>query len=209
LKRVAAVFLLFGIFLAIGAIFWYQGIQYLLPTPVPKNYQVVLPDEVIRYDTALIPEQYSKPKLLHFFNPDCPCSRFNIKHFQALEREYAGKIDFYVVVINESKVRSAKRLIGSDIKIVVDQGERLAKACGVYSTPQAALIQTNNRLYYRGNYNRSRYCTDKNSNYVQMALDSLMDVKQLGSDVRPPQFSELATRSYGCSIDDDDDISLP
>ena len=189
--------------MAIAGIFWYQGLQYLLPTPVPENYQVVLPGEVLKYDTALIAQQHPKPKLLHFFNPDCPCSRFNIKHFQSLEKIYSDKVDFYVVVISQSKVRSANRLIGSDIKIVVDEGEKLAKACGVYSTPQAALIQKTNQLYYRGNYNRSRYCTDKNSNYVQMALDSLMDMKT------PPQFSELATQSYGCTIVEDKDISLP
>ena len=203
MKRVAAIVVLVGIFCAIVGIFWYQGIQYLLPTPVPKNYQVVLPDDVVRYDTALIAQQYARPKLLHFFNPDCPCSRFNIKHFQFLEKKYSGKIDFFVVVIGEHKIRSARRLIGSDIKIVVDSGEKLAKACGVYSTPQAALIQNTNKLFYRGNYNRSRYCTDENSNYVQMALDSLMDMKG------PPRFSELATRAYGCSIVDDNDVALP
>jgi hypothetical protein len=197
LKRLFAGFVLTGIFSVIIWIFWYQGIQYLLPTPVPENYQVVLPDEVIRYDTGLIPQQYSRPKLLHFFNPHCPCSRFNVKHFQSLEKEYSKEVDFFVVVISREKIEAARRLIGDDIKILVDDGERLAKACGVYSTPQAALIQKDNRLYYRGNYNRSRYCTDKNSNYVQMALDSLMEMKH------SPQFSELATRSYGCSIDDD------
>jgi len=176
--------------------------RYLLPTPVPENYQVVLPNEVIRYDSALLPQQYPRPKLLHFFNPDCPCSRFNIKHFQSLEKQYGSKVDFFVVVVSNEKVRSAKRLIGTDIKILVDQGEKLAKACGVYSTPQAAVIQKTNQLYYRGNYNRSRYCTDKNSNYVQMALDSLMEIKG------PPQFSQLATQSYGCGISTDKEDSF-
>lgn len=176
--------------------------QYLLPTPVPVDYQVILPDQVIRYDTALIPQRYVKPKLLHFFNPDCPCSRFNVKHFQSLEKSYAGKVDFFVVVTSRKKIKSAKRLIGTDIPILVDDQEKLAKACGVYSTPQAALIQNSNRLYYRGNYNRSRYCTDKNSNYVQMALDSLISMK------KPPMFSELATTSYGCSIKEDQNLTL-
>jgi hypothetical protein len=202
LKRVAVFFALIGIFSAIACLFWYQGMQYLLPTPVPANYQVILPDEVIRYDTTLIPQQYQRPKLLHFFNPDCPCSRFNIKHFQSLEKDYGDKVDFFVVVIGQEKVNSAKRLIGNDIKILVDQDEKLARACGVYSTPQAALIQNTNRLFYRGNYNKSRYCTDKATNYVQMALDSLMDKKS------SPQFSELATTSYGCSISKDNEFSL-
>jgi len=194
------IFILAGVLSAIIRIFWYQEIQYLLPTPVPEEYKVVLPNEVIEYDSTLIPRQYSKPKLLHFFNPDCPCSRFNLKHFRTLTKKYADEIDFYVVVTSQEKVPDAKKLlVEKDVPIIVDADERLAIACGVYSTPQAALIQTSNQLYFRGNYNRSRYCTDKNTNFVQMAMDSLLLQKA------PPHFIELATRSYGCSISKKED----
>ena len=202
-RLAVVIFILVGILSAIVGIFWYQELQYLLPTPVPKDYKVVLPDEVIKYDSILIPQQYSKPKLLHFFNPHCPCSRFNLAHFLFLKNKYADQVDFYVVVASREKVPAAKKLIEKDITILVDGKERLAKACGIYSTPQAALIQTSNRLYFRGNYNRSRYCTDKNSNFVQMALDSLVSLK------KPPHFSELATHSYGCSIQQKDTFELP
>lgn len=194
MKRVALFIILSGIFAAIVAIFWYQEMQYLMPTPVPSGYTVVHPEELIQYDTALIPQRHEKPKVLHFFNPECPCSRFNLTHFQSLNKQYGNEIDFYVVVDSDEKIEPAKKLINSGVTIVVDKGEKLAKACGVYSTPQAAIIQTSNRLYFRGNYNRSRYCTDKASNFVQMALDSLIAKK--GS----PVFNELATNSYGCSI---------
>lgn len=193
--RIAVVTLiLIAVSAGIASIFWYQEIQYLLPTPVPKDYRVILPDEVIKFDSVLLPEQYAKPKLLHFFSPDCPCSRFNLKHFLSLNKAYREEVDFYVVIAKREDVTAAKYMVEKDIKIVVDKNEKLAKACGVYSTPQAALIQRNNKLYFRGNYNRSRYCIDKNSNFVQMALDSLMARKE------PPHFIELATQSYGCSI---------
>jgi hypothetical protein len=185
---------------AIGAIFWYQEIQYLLPTPVPKNYQVVVPNEIVKFDSALVPHQTEKPKLLHFFSPDCPCSRFNLKHFLALNKMHAESIDFFVVIANREDITSAKYMVSGEVPIVVDQDEKLAKACGVYSTPQAALIQTNNQLYFRGNYNRSRFCTDRNSNFVQMAIDSLIAHKG------PPQFTNLATESYGCSISEENDF---
>lgn len=186
--------MLSGVLVAIVGIFWFQEAQYLLPTPVPAGYKVVHPEALIRFDSALIPQQHDKPKLFHFFNPECPCSRFNLKHFHALREEYNQAIDFYVVVDSEDKVTPAKELFDSDITIVVDRNEELAKACGVYSTPQAAIIQTSNKLYFRGNYNQSRYCTNKNSNFVQMALDSLIAQKHA------PRFNELATTSYGCSI---------
>lgn len=194
MKKAALIIILSGIFVSIVGIFWHQEMQYLMPTPVPVGYQVIHPEEFIQYDTALIPQQHKKPKLLHFFNPECPCSRFNLKHFEALNRAYSREIDFYVVVEREEMVEPAKGLIDDGVTIVVDNNKKLANACGVYSTPQAAIIETSNQLYFRGNYNRSRYCTSKESNFVQMALDSLVANK------RPPLFNELATNSYGCSL---------
>jgi hypothetical protein len=197
MKKFALIVILAGIVVSIVTIFWFQELQYLMPTPVPIGYEVVKPEDLIRYDSLLIPQQppyADKPKLLHFFNPDCPCSRFNLKHFETLTRTYNKEIDFYVVVESDEKIERAKGLIDRDVTIIVDQNKKLANACGVYSTPQAAIIQTSNRLYFRGNYNRSRYCTNKESNFVQMALDSLVANKQ------PPIFNELATNSYGCSI---------
>jgi hypothetical protein len=190
------------VFSTIGTIFWYQEVQYLLPTPKPKNYQAVLPNEPIKIDTTLISEQHSKPKLFHFFSPDCPCSRFNVKHFLTLKRKYKNEIDFYAVVTDEQKIPSAKKMLDEDIIILIDKEEKLAKACGVYSTPQAAILQTDNKLFFRGNYNKARYCTNKNSNFVQMALDSLVAKKN------PPHFSELATDSYGCVLSQTEDLSI-
>ena len=197
MKKLALFVILSCILLVIVGIFWYQELQYLMPTPVPVDYKVVRPEELVKYDSVLLPQQHDKPKLLHFFSPYCPCSRFNLKHFEALNRNYSGKVDFYVVVESEEQVEPAKELIGSDVTIVVDRGKELAKACGVYSTPQAAIIGASNGLYFRGNYNRSRYCTNKESNFVQMALDSLVARKA------PPIFNELATNSYGCSLPTD------
>jgi hypothetical protein len=201
MRIVIVTFSLLAIFAGIAAIFWYQEMQYLLPTPVPKNHRVVLPNEIVKFDSVLIPQKNIRPKLLHFFSPECPCSRFNLKHFLSLSRRYHDAVDFYVVIAEKQDVTKAKYMVGKDITIVVDSNEKLAKACGVYSTPQAALIQQDNQLYFRGNYNRSRFCTDKNSNFVQMALDSLTAGRTA------PHFIELATQSYGCSISAEQDLT--
>jgi hypothetical protein len=202
MRKVGLIVILTGVVAAIAAIFWFQEIQYLLPTPVPKNYRAVLPHEVIQFDSALIRQENGKPKLLHFFSPECPCSRFNLKHFLSLTRRYNKTVDFYVVITEKEKVTSAQYMVGGKVPIILDSSQQLAKACGVYSTPQAALIQYNNQLYFRGNYNRSRFCTNKNSNFVQMAMDSLL----AGRDA--PHFIELATQSYGCSITEEKESDI-
>lgn len=194
MRKVLVAVLLTALFCGVVAIFWFQEIQYQLPTPVPSNYQVVLPNAIIKFDSALLPQEHERPKFLHFFNPNCPCSRFNLPHFNALTKTYNQRVDFYVVVEAEHQIEAAKKKIGADVIIVLDKDQALAKACGVYSTPQAALIQSNNKLYFRGNFNKSRYCTDPNSNFAQMAMDSLLQHKPA------PYFSELAVQSYGCQI---------
>jgi hypothetical protein len=125
---VGLIFILTAILSGIAAIFWYQEIQYLLPTPVPKNYRAVLPHEAVQFDSLLIPHKNEKPKLLHFFSPDCPCSRFNLKHFLTLNRKYSQTIDFYVVIVDKEKVTSARYMVGGEVPIIVDSDETLAKA---------------------------------------------------------------------------------
>jgi hypothetical protein len=81
-----------------------------------------------------------------------------------------------------------------DLKVQVTSDQSIAEACGVYSTPQAVILDAQSDLYYRGNYNRSRYCTDNRSNFAQMAIDSLLN-KNLN-----PTFSQYALKAYGCQL---------
>jgi hypothetical protein len=82
--------------------------------------------------------------------------------------------------------------IGLDIPVIFDQS--LADRCGVYSTPQAVLVDNSQKLYYRGNYNATRYCTEEKTAYAKMALDGLLNSQSL------PVLSARALKSYGCTI---------
>jgi hypothetical protein len=178
----------------IAALFWQQELQYARPTPVPADYVAVLPGE--RVVVPVVAGTVRKPVLLHFFNPDCPCSRFNLKHVKQLAQRYAGTVNFLAVVPEHfaTQTDEVRRRYDLPMPVVADGGEQLARACGVYATPQAALVDTTGRLYYRGNYNKSRYCTTPHSNYAQMAIDSL----QAGTP--SPTFGDLATTAYGCEL---------
>ena len=50
----------------------------------------------------------------------------------------------------------------------------LTATCGVYSTPQVVILNGGHTLYYSGNYNKNRYCTNKKLNYTHMAMDALL-----------------------------------
>ena len=156
---------------SIGYLFWQNEFKYSLPTPIPKNYHAIAMGSKI--DLSQCCAFDNKPVFFHFFNPDCPCSRFNVPHVSDLIKKYGDKVNFKIVVLNKKKTFSIAEIqqkFGAEIPVYFDEG--IAQKCGVISTPQAVLLDADHNLYYRGNYNKTRYCTDAESNYAQMAIDS-------------------------------------
>lgn len=194
LKYVALWLFLLASFGVIGYLFWKQEVQYTLPTPIPEGYAMVYVNQEIHLN-QLNSNADIIPTLYHFFNPECPCSRFNLKHYNSLKRKYGDSIQFIVVIPEFSDLDLVRDYFDSDTKVIRDANHTFANELGVYSTPQAALLNKHSKLYYRGNYNRARYCTDPGSNFTQMAIDSLL------SGVPPPAFGLLSTVSYGCGLE--------
>ena len=175
------------------SLFWYQAWIYSLPTPVPVNYTAIHNGTKIRLPNNL-GIHFNKPVFLHFYNPDCPCSKFNLAQFASLVKQYGTAVNFIIVPMTSSVVSETQiqKKTGLSIPVITDTS--LAKMCGVYSTPQVAIIATDTTLYYRGNYNKSRYCTDKETSYAQIAIDNVLSAK-------PNNINSLfAVTSYGCSL---------
>ena len=199
--------LLLAILAGVSAVFWQQELQYSLPTPVPEGYQPIAPGTPVRLAALGLKREQptGQPHLLHFFSPECPCSRFHLRRFANLVADYHAVVNIAVVVAEPDLVAPTQRLLNQrladlalPIPVLLDSGQRLAQAAGVYATPQALITDAEGSLYYRGNYNRSRYCTDPGTRFAKQALDSL----QAG---RPaPNFDNLATTAYGCEWPLDD-----
>ena len=194
LRKIAAGVFIASVLGAIGAMFWWTEIQYLLPTPIPEGYREVYINQKV-YPGDSTTTELSKPVFYHFFTTNCPCSRFNLTHFNSLRRHYGDSLEFVVVIPAEDDISKARPYFEGETKIIRDVNQEFAVSLGVYSTPQAVIINTNHQLYFRGNYNKARYCTDPLSNFAQMALDSLT------SGVAPPEFGPQASIAYGCGID--------
>src|SRR5438067_11194706 len=97
----AALTLVAGLLAFAGYVFWLQDWKYSLPTPKPQGLHQIavgskppLPSALarLRRDAA------GRPLFLHFFNPDCPCSRFNEDHVRALVRDNGATTRFVAVV---------------------------------------------------------------------------------------------------------------
>ena len=195
-KKLAIVWLIL-LFLTVGVLYWRMEWRYSLPTPIPARYHAVERGASIRLPSCAVAlQQDDKPLFLHFFNPDCPCSRFNMPQFRALVQQYGDRVSFAIVVMSAKTFTAAQLQEKFNLPriIPVVQDSALAAACGVYSTPQAVLIDRDNRLYFRGNYNRSRYCSDEKTGFARQALDGLLTGNYSLT------FSPLALKAYGCQL---------
>lgn len=182
----------------IAGMFWWQDVRFLQPTPVPEGWHDIAPGTRIELPARL--EQLRKgagarPVLLHFFNPDCPCSRFNVDHVRALAHAYGDRVTFIAVLVqaDPETLEAAYRRLGLEVPYYVDHGEAAA-AVGAYSTPQAAILDGEGRLAYRGNYNASRYCRNRETEFARLALDDVLAGRP------PASVPSVATTAYGCEL---------
>jgi hypothetical protein len=109
-----------------------------------------------------------------FFNPACPCSRFNLRYVKQLPKNYGKDVAFLAVEPANFTDLSRRPPIQPAQAHGGRREGQLARACGVYTTPQAAMVEAAGKRYYRGNYHKNRYCTSPYSNYTQMAINSLL-----------------------------------
>jgi thioredoxin-related protein len=192
-KSAVVVLIFIAAILTVGKIFWEQELKYAKPTPLPEEYNTVPLNKVLDLELNSL-QKSENPKHLHFYNPDCPCSKFNKSHYASLVNKYEDKIDFYIIIPSEDQLGSIKEEFGQSVSVIADTDSEIADKCGVYSTPQAVLIDKEGRLYYRGNYNKARYCTSKSTNFAQLAIDLLLENKPA------PDFGALSTTAYGCEL---------
>ena len=109
---------------------------------------------------------------------------------QALLDRFAREVTFVAVV---AIAGDAPADCGLAMPHVVDRGAAIAKRLGVYSTPQAVLLDGDGRLVYRGNYNTSRYCTEPTTQFVRLALESVLQRRAIAPE---PE----AGVAYGCAL---------
>ncbi|NMM50393.1 TlpA family protein disulfide reductase [Marinigracilibium pacificum] len=176
---------------SIGYIFYEQEYRFLLPTPVPEDLV-----QVERGDSVNISSiDLSGKTFIHFYNRECPCSRFNIDEFKKMVTDYGDSVNFIAVIEATDKKELSEFISKYDlgIKTVIDNDGNIAKALGVYSTPQAVIVE-DHHIFYKGNYNKARFCTSKNTRFAELAL------KALAAGTSPPNFPELAYISYGCEL---------
>ena len=187
-----------ALLIGMGYSFWYADWQYSLPTPKPEG----LVQQPIGSRPELPAELAARmhpgrPLVVNFASAQCACTEFNLDHVRKLQTEFGKSMDFVTVLETNAADTNAKEEFESmklRMPVVYDQKGRVSEALGVYGTPQAAILDRDGRLYYRGNYNKSRYCADEATEYARIALDAL------AANQPAPAMPREATITYGCPL---------
>src|SRR5262249_20318434 len=102
MKKPLVIAWLLVLFASIALIFWRYEWKYSQPTPVPTGYHDIGRGTSVQLpaSAAACLHPNGKPLFLHFFNPDCPCSRFNMPQFKALVQTYGSRVSFAIVIMS-------------------------------------------------------------------------------------------------------------
>lgn len=194
LKHIIVISVLLTLASIAGYIIYLEDVRYSLPTPLPADYKDISQNTFITPPSPILATK-DKPLFIHFFNPYCPCSRFNLEHFKTLLLQFSNQVDFAVVlqIEKEGAVTKFKKM-ELNLPYVEDSNGEIASAYGVYSTPQAVILDKTGKLFYRGNYNKSRYCSLKSSEYARFAIEALLREEKLA---QLPIYAKIA---YGCQL---------
>ena len=134
--------------------------------------------------------------VVHFWNPDCSCNRFNENHVKKIIAEYAAKnVQFTIVVSgrdnDERKKRSVLAKQVFNHAAVFDIRSDWPPDKGPASSPAAGILNQKGELVYFGPYSLGARCAPDKGKFVEAVLDRLNDQKRL-------QKKQLNTLAVGC-----------
>lgn len=140
--------------------------------------------------------------VLLFTSNRCPTAKAYVDRLNAIQREY-GPRGVQLVAINASdphlypeesfaEMVERARADGYTFPYLVDEGQALAKACGVTCTFHAFALDRERRLRYQGRVDNARLAERVTTHDLRNALDDVL----AGRPVAVP-----TTRAFGCSLD--------
>lgn len=144
----------------LSALWWYQG-----------RYIRTFSDSATLFngEALQLPERIGGPgkiRLVHFWEPACPCNAGNQQHLAEMMQEYAADVDFYHV----QKAGTSGQLPGtlSAMRPLHDLNESRQ----LPASPAVAIFDRTGALAYFGPYSEGALCTSSNS-FIEPVLDAL------------------------------------
>lgn len=111
--------------------------------------------------------------LLHFWDPGCPCSRFNNDHVRQLLAA-PGSADVQLMVLTSAGAAAAQvQTVFGPTVVPVPPDQWQAIATAVPASPAAAVFDGSGRLAYLGPYSEGAACLAGNGDFVEQTLSRL------------------------------------
>lgn len=112
-------------------------------------------------------------RLVHFWDPGCPCNVGNQAHLAALIERFAAQgVDFFVVQKPGSQGRLPANLA------TLRPLPELAALRGLPASPAVAIWDRDGRLAYFGPYSEGTVCSSANS-FIEPVLQALLDGRRV------------------------------
>ena len=182
--------------------FQYRNIQAFDTNAVNNQTVFFESGELGQRLEKLVKADYSLDKktpisVIHFWNPDCPCNRFNEVHVKKIISDYADKnVKFTVVVGGSSKEeRHQRQVLAKQVfnHIAVKEiRSDWPMHKGPPSSPAVGVINGQGELVYFGPYSLGARCAPDKGQFVESVLDGL-HARKKSSDKK-----QLNTLAVGC-----------
>jgi len=134
--------------------------------------------------------------VLIFIAVQCPVSNAYNERMEKLARDYKAR-GINVVGINSNVTEPADAVKAHaaahkmTFLILKDNGNKIADALGATRTPEAYLVDANNKLLYHGRIDNSRDTSQVNSTELRDALEAILSGKPV---------AKTTANAFGCSI---------
>jgi hypothetical protein len=150
---------------------WYQQVDFQYSDALFDSSQML--DEQIAGNS-----DQSAAIVVHYYDPKCPCTRFNNEHVLELITTYQAKgVHFMVKVPDEAAKRSAQGVFG-DVEVQV-----ISASSAPSASPAALVVDAQGLPVYVGPYSPGAVCTSKSGDFVGLALDDMLSGKDFKQTV--------------------------
>ncbi len=152
-------------------------------------------DALRRSVQAIVPASsgVARPVVLHFWEPDCSCSRFSNQHVRELIANYVPKGFRFMVVAHaasperEAALRRQAQQVFGAVEVVFSHDAQLD--AHIPSSPAAVILDAKKGLAYFGPYSSGAVCSAGKGSFVEAILDEV-------AQGRNP--AKVNTLAYGC-----------
>ncbi len=175
-RNILATTLVIAWLAAMAAAFWWFQFSNVQAFAGDNKTLVMFRGEEVANHIARFPAEDRRATVFHFWDEGCGCERFNREHVRQLMARYADQgVKFVVVVREPALIDEASKIFRSPALLDVELRDQWPEGAQPPSSPAVLIADENNELAYFGPYSIGAVCTAGQGNFVEKALDKLLD----------------------------------